>query len=261
MDYTSDFKFSDGTDQIGPEKLDYFSSVKGQTRGAGFVYYDQPMPDLKKLDPKVVESLKSRISLGQNEVIEKDGHKFLRAPRFIYDDVHWTEDTGRFRCFGGDCCKLLNNDSKTKKKSRILTLVVESALDKQGAVKKPISANWELKILSLTKQLYDEVRRQNMNYPMLQNDYMLTCTSDQFKSYTVAMGKGSAWRSDAEVEEEIMAQAVEQWEVLDRLVGRHMTEEEFREKMNLGMANAPAVNQTLSADQQAAFEDLLGDDL
>lgn len=264
-----EFGFSDGTDSIGPEKLEFASKVKDKAHGYGFVYFEQPLSSVDMSNPKVKELFKKKLDKKQVELFKKtkDGKEesWFRAPRFVFDYTHFTEATGRFRCLTKKesepavCCQQLGKDQKTKRKPRILTLVVESNLDKDGDIKTPLSANWELRILPLTQKVYDAVKSNNNKHPLLVTDYFLTCVNPDYNDYTVAVGSGGAtWRSDPEIERQVIDLAEQHWTGLDYLVGKHMKEDEIKEA--LGLTPVANTNQKLSEEQQKQYDSVLDDD-
>lgn len=261
-----DFSFSDGTQDIGPEKLEFATAIKDKAHGYGFIYREYPLKVVNMKDPKTNAAFKDKLQKGQVEVFEKDGDKWFRAPHFVFDYTHYTDATKRFRCLATPsnpnpvCCQMLNGDQKTKRKPRILTLTVESALNKNGDIKTPFESNWEVRIFQLTQKVYDSVKSNNNKHPILNTDYFMTCTNPDYRDYTIAVGgRGATWRQNPETVGEILAIAEQHWSGLDYLVGKKITEDEFKELM--GMAPKVAVNQELSEEQQEMYNDMLNDDL
>lgn len=257
--------FSDGTDSIGPEKLEFASKIKDKTYGYGFVYFEQPLTVLDMSNPKIKDAFKLKLDKKQAEIFKRGDEQWFRAPRFVYDYVHWTDATGRFRCLTkkesepAACCRALNKDQKTKRKARILTLVVESNLDKNGDIKKPFNSNWELRILPLTPKVYDSVKSNNNKHPLLNTDYFLTSVNPDYNDYTVAVGGfGATWRQDPEIEAEILDLSTQHWSGLDYLVGKRITEDEFKEAM--GMTPVVNTTQKMTEEQQSNYNSFLDDE-
>lgn len=236
---------SDGTDDIGPKDLDYFTGTQDRTYRLGFVFWDEP---LSKIPKSKKEDLKEKIESGQVKVVKTSNGDYIRRPRFLYSKTHWSDETGTFRCFGGLCCKEL-----PAAKAKAATLVVEYATDRDGVLKKPM--NYEVKILVLNEKLYKDIQRINRNYPILETDVLLTCDNEKFKTFKAQSAKGSPWQDNEEIVQDVLSVCQGNWDLLKvRALGKRLSEEQLKPLLGI-RDRAPQAD--LSSDAASDLDDIL----
>ncbi len=240
---------SDGTDAIGPKDLDFFAGAQDRTYAMSFIFFDEP---LSKIPKEKHPELKEKLKMGQVEEVKTEGGIYIRRPRFLHAKLHWSQETGSFRCFKGACCKELG-----LAKPRAATLIVEYVTDREGKIKKPF--NYEVKMLSLNDTLYKDVQRVNNGFPLLKTDVLLTCVNEQFKTFKAQpMGPstGCKWQEDPDVVAEVLAVAANSWDSLRaKALGKKLSEEQF--KAIMGIADTRVPTAVLSEDISDDLESIL----
>lgn len=240
---------SDGTDSIGSKELDYFAGTQDRTYAISFISFDEPLSAFPK---EKLEDLKEKLKTGQVAKVETENGVFIRRPRFFYAKLHWTKETGSFRCFKGVCCREVG-----LAKPRAATLIVEYVTDREGRIKKPF--NYEVKMLSLNDTLYKDIQRINSGFPLLKTDVLLTCTNEQYKTFKAQpMGPstGCKWQEDPEIAAEVYSVANGCWDTLKaKTLGKKLSEELFKSLMGISDVKIPTAS--LSDDINEDLESIL----
>jgi hypothetical protein len=243
----------DGIDSVGPEKLPFFKGEQDRKYLVGFIWHEVSAASLKK---KYLEdsSFKTKVTNGQVKIVEKEDGKYVRRPRFFSVNTHWSEETSTFRCFKGLCCKEFGEP-----KTKIATLIVKYPTDNHGRPKKEKFdfEDLELYIFSFNEKLYNAIKTANEMYPLLNTDVVLTCTNEDYKTFTAQSAKESIWQNQCL--SEMLKEVAPRWEeVKNRALAKRLTEDSLKEKLGI-QDRAETFSADLNVDVNAQLDDILAD--
>lgn len=175
---------------------------------------------------KGVSGVKSRISI---PLLEHQGESFL----FI-SKRHYSEETGGFYCFGGECCEHMGLPDV-----RYNFPVVVYETDKKGNV---IGADFEIQYLQCPETRYEEFLTYIENGQDLTNmDFVVTCEDEVYQKLKLAGFMGATWRKNKAFALQIIQKVIKLWAFAPQVIASKMTPERLLEKLSIvgGGGEAP----------------------
>lgn len=127
------------------------------------------------------------------------------------------------------CC--LHSYEGNIPKSRIAcVLIVYDIAEKDG---KKIMRGYELLPWIFSDTMYVKLRNLSKEWPLDKHDITLTCINDEFQNIEVMALKESIWRSKADLQKKILAEAEEIRKGLSRQLGADLSIAEIREQLGI----------------------------
>lgn len=172
---------------------------------------------------------KIRFTTSKNELVS------IITNNVIIAKTHYHEDTGKFFCFDGECCEILDLP-----RVRYVFPVVKYDTNKKG---KPVSTDVEIMALDVSQEYYDDLMTiEEMNGGDITNlDLLINCKDETYQRISFTTAGKARWRKSNEVKSKVVKIWKEKNKYLLKAIARKITPKKFKEAMDMDDVNEPGV--------------------